>query len=374
MSTKTAMMKTTLSLIAVSVWAAVGCSKQEAAVPSAPATKTAAVKPAAADKALAPVPAQPARDPATVLASVDGAKLTLGEVEKQLAPMMAQMGSDPRMAAMKGRYYQQAVDRFVIRTVLAGEAARRKIDVADADVTDAMGTITNRLPPGVTLEEALTRDGVSLAQFRSNLVDEIRIKKLVEAEVPTNQVVSDKEVESFYQQQKERFAAPEQVAARHILIKTDKGDSETVIAEKKAKADTLRKQLVDGADFAKLARENSDCPSKERGGDLGLFGRGQMVKPFEEAAFGQATNAIGPVVQTDFGYHIIQVTEHKQAGTTSLAEVKPRLAEYLKQKKQMESFETFLAGLKSKSKIEYDDSVKPKPAAAGMPMGAGQEP
>ncbi len=370
MSTRNSIIRTTVAVVATSALAvAIGCNKTETTNTKAPAP--------AADKMTtdtmtipaptAPtIPTQPERDPATVLVTVGGEKLTVGEVEKQLAPMMAQAGGDPRMASMKGRFYQQAAERFVIRSLLTQEADKRKIAVNDGDVTEAMSMITNRLPAGMTLDDALARDGISTAQFRSNLTAELRIKKLVETEVPTNTAVSDQEVADFYAQQKERFTAPESVAARHILIKSDKSDNEAVRAEKKAKVDGLRKQLVEGADFAKLAKENSDCPSKERGGDLGTFGRGQMVKPFEDAAFGQATNVIGPVVETDFGYHIIQVTAHKQAGTTSLAEVKPRLAEYLKQKKQMQAFETFLSGLKSKAEIVYDDSVKPQPRDAGM--------
>lgn len=359
---RTNVAKMTLGLAAAGMMiVAAGCAKNESTgTSSAPAP----AKPALSTPSALPVPAQPALDPATVLVSIDGVTLTAGEVDKQLAPLDARMGGDPRAAAMKGRYVQQIVDRFVIRTVLAGEATRKKISVADDDVVAAMGMITNRLPPGMTLDDALARDGVTKDQFRTNLMDELRIKKLVESEIPTNTTVSDAEVTAFYESQKERFSAPEQVSARHILIKTDKADSEQALAEKKAKAEALRKQLVEGGDFAKLARENSDCPSKENGGDLGEFGRGQMVKPFEDAAFSQATNAIGPVVQTDFGYHIIQVTAHKQAGTTSLDEVKPRLTDYLKQKKQMALFETYLNSLKSKAKIEYHASVKPQPKSS----------
>ena len=377
MSTWTSMTRTTLTVIVCSaIFAAAGCNKSEKA-----SAEVGSVAPAMSAKAqtVAPVaplsvkaPAEPQRDPSTVLVTVGDTKLTLGEVEKQLAPMMAQMGDDPRMESMKGRFYQQAAERFVMRTLLTQEADRRKIKVSDAEVNEAISTITNRIPAGMTLESALARDGKTVDEFRKDLTAELRIKSLVESEVPTNSVVSEADVTALYEKQKDHMAAPETVSARHILIKTDKSDAESVRAEKKAKAEGLRKQLVDGADFAKLAKENSDDPgSKEHGGDLGSFSRGQMVKPFEDAAFSQATNAIGQVIESDFGYHIIQVTEHKAAGTSSLADIKPRLVEYLKQKKQMELFEKFMAGLKSKVTITYDDSVKPQPHAAGMP-GMGE--
>jgi parvulin-like peptidyl-prolyl isomerase len=99
------------------------------------------------------------------------------------------------------------------------------------------------------------------------------------------------------------------VRARHILVKAAQNDGDAARAESKRVAEQIRKQLIDGAGFADMAAKHSDCPSKQKGGDLGSFGRGQMVKPFEDAAFSQKENAIGPVVETQFGYHIIQVIE-----------------------------------------------------------------
>ena len=110
------------------------------------------------------------------------------------------------------------------------------------------------------------------------------------------------------------------------------------------------KQLVEGADFAKLAKENSECPSKERGGDLGTFPRGRMVKPFEEAAFKLPDNELSPVVETKFGYHIIQVLEHNEAQKKSLEEVKVTITETLQNQKKQEMAKNYIDGLKAKGK------------------------
>jgi parvulin-like peptidyl-prolyl isomerase len=99
------------------------------------------------------------------------------------------------------------------------------------------------------------------------------------------------------------------VRARHILVAAKPKAGHAERAEKQRLAEKIRKQLADGADFAEMAKMHSDCPSKQRGGDLGTFKKGQMVKPFEHAAFTQKVDAIGPVVETQFGYHIVQVTE-----------------------------------------------------------------
>jgi len=307
----------------------------------------------------------PAVDPAAVLVEVDGSKLTVGEADKQitamLGPQAAGLGAD-RMAALMGRFRQQVAERFVMRTLLDQEAARRKIVVPDSEVQAAVAVIEKRMPEGMTLAKALEGEGISESQFRSNLVNELRIKLLVESEVPTNMVVSDAEVAKAYEADKDRFVQSESAQARHILIKVEPTDDAAAKTAKKTKAESLQKQLAAGADFEKLAKENSDCPSKERGGDLGSFQRGQMVKPFEDAAFSQTVNQIGPVVETTFGYHIVQVTGRSEAKTNTLDEVKVRLGEHLKQRKQMEQFESFVAKLKGQAKIAYSDLVKSEEA------------
>ena len=328
-------------------------------------------------KSAAPVstvkaPAAAAVDPSAMLVDVGGTKLTVGEADQQIKAMLGQQAAKMgpgQMESLMGRFRQQAAERFVVRTLLNQEADKRKVTVTPKDIDDALATIKTRLPKEMTMDDVLKRENMTIDQLRSNLTGEIRIKLLVETEVPTNTVVSDEEVVKFYAEQTESFVQPETASARHILVKVDTTDTEAVKTGKKAKIEGLRKQLVDGADFAKVAKENSECPSKDRGGDLGSFPRGQMVKAFEDVAFSQATNAISPVVETQFGYHIIQVTEHSSGKTTELAEVKGRLVEHLKQKKQMESFQAFIEKLKSQVKITFSYLAKPAPEMA-FPQGS----
>jgi peptidyl-prolyl cis-trans isomerase C len=145
---------------------------------------------------------------------------------------------------------------------------------------------------------------------------------------------------------------PESVHVRHILVAKAAGDDDKIKANKKEKAESLRKELLAGADFAELAKKNSDCPSKNSGGDLGTFSRGDMVKPFENAAFAQEKNAIGPVVETDFGYHIIQVLDRIAPKTMSLDDAgKAKISAYLQQQKQQEAFENLVKRLRAKANV-----------------------
>jgi len=109
---------------------------------------------------------------------------------------------------------------------------------------------------------------------------------------------------------------PESVEARHILIAVKPDDDKAAKALKMKKAEKIRDQLVEkkGENFEVIAAEVSDCPSKSKGGMLGVFGRGQTVPAFEEAAFSQKVGEIGPVVETSFGYHVIEVLDRKKRG------------------------------------------------------------
>ena len=124
------------------------------------------------------------------------------------------------------------------------------------------------------------------------------------------------------------------------------------VVRKKEKIENVRKQLLNGGNFAELARANSDCPSKEAGGDLNFIRRGQTVKPFEDAAFSQEKNVIGPVITTEYGYHIIQVLDRKPAKKIALeAAVKDKISAYLDKQKKSEAFEAVLKNLQQKAKI-----------------------
>jgi peptidyl-prolyl cis-trans isomerase C len=142
------------------------------------------------------------------------------------------------------------------------------------------------------------------------------------------------------------------VRASHVLVKVDK----TATAEQKAQAlekiKAVQKRIQSGEDFAKVAKEVSDCPSKDNGGDLNFFQKGQMVAPFENAAFSMKPGQTSDIVETEFGYHIIKVTDQKAAGTMSFDEVKPRIEQHLKTEKMSQELPKYVETFKSKAKIE----------------------
>ena len=166
--------------------------------------------------------------------------------------------------------------------------------------------------------------------------------------------VTNEELSAEYEKKKSDFAVPATVRAYHILIKADStmSDAERVNAKKQAQT-ILDKLLVSPADFEKLAKENSSCPSNVNGGDLGYFGKGEMVQEFEDAAFaGEVGKIIPHLVETQFGYHIIKVVDKKDAGFKNLTDVQEQLKEEILMEKRYNSYKKYIEDLEKKYNIK----------------------
>ena len=149
-------------------------------------------------------------------------------------------------------------------------------------------------------------------------------------------VIADEDVESFYQQNINRYSIPEQRSARHILIKTTEGDSEDMLSEKRTQAEQILELARSGEDFAELAKQYSEGPTGPRGGDLGAFAQGRMVKPFDDAAFALNEGEISDIVETQFGFHVIKLEKIEPAHIKTMEEVKDEIASQLHGQKASE--------------------------------------
>ena len=295
--------------------------------------------------------------PTTVVAVVNGVELRQSDVNERLEKVMKMLGG--RIPAEKQGMFRAQVsgrvlDELVMQTLLLAAADKAKIEVTPDDLKKAIKDLP--VPPGQTVEATYEAQGMNKAEFEKEIGTGLKIQKLIEKETGGNTKVTEEDIKKFFDENKERLAQPETVTARHILVKIDKGADDKAKAAAKAKAEGLRKQLQDGADFAKLAKENSDDPgSKETGGEY-TFPRGQMVPAFENAAFSQPLKEIGPLVETPFGYHIIQSLSKNAAKSPTLADVKADIVKYLENKNKGEVVQKYIADLKAKSDIKYPEA------------------
>jgi peptidyl-prolyl cis-trans isomerase D len=173
---------------------------------------------------------------------------------------------------------------------------------------------------------------------------------------------TDADLQRMYSQNQEAFRTPERVKARHILLKTQ-GKPATEEAAIKAKGENLLKQIKGGADFAKLAKENSEDPgSAANGGDLGdWITHGQMVPEFDKAIFATKVGQTSDLVKTMYGYHIVQTLAHQDAGVRTFAEVKGELAAQAKKQRVNDLMQ--LASDKAQSALQKDPTHPEKVAA-----------
>jgi len=302
----------------------------------------------------------PAGDPSDLVVQVDDAELTRGELETRLDRVLAARRLDQlppeKLREVRTQLRQDVINAFVGETVLLKEADRRGITVEESEIDKALGDIKGRIPAEAEFADVLTNFGTTEAKLRGDIERGMKINKILEQQVSDAAEVSDQDIADFYAAETSLFEEAETVHARHILIACDPDASEAERVEKKALADSYRTQIREGADFAELAKEFSDCPSKNSGGDLGTFPRGEMVKEFEEAAFSRPIDEIGPVVETDFGFHVIQVLARNEARTKPMEEVKEQISRYLQNRNRQAAVTQYVDGLKAEAEITYGDA------------------
>jgi len=202
-------------------------------------------------------------------------------------------------------------------------------------------------------QKVLKERGIEIKDLKEDIKKGIYINAYLEKDVFSKLgPVTEDEKKQEYEGNKDKLNVPDEVKASHVLIKV--GDKAAAEEKQKAKEkiEALRARAMSGEDFAKLAKENSEDASAPNGGDLGYFKKGDMVKPFEDAAFGLEKDQISPVVETQFGYHVIKVTDKKAAHTLTYEEVSKDIEKFLLNKHKRDEINKTTESLRKNAKIE----------------------
>jgi peptidyl-prolyl cis-trans isomerase C len=286
-----------------------------------------------------------------VIAKVNGESVTRTELEDYVRNLEGQAGS-PIPADQRDRIYRGVIDQLVGYKLLVQEAKARKVVVADADVDARIAEVKKQFPSEDLFMQTLIDRKMTVDQIKADARRDMSIARLIEAEIAPRVAVKPGQVEEFYKSNPDKFLQPERVRASHILIATAENADAASKAQAKAKAQQILKDVKAGKDFATLARQHSQDGSAVNGGDLGFFPQGQMVGPFNDAAFSLKPGATSDLVETQFGYHIIRVAEKQPARTVPLEEVRPRIEEFLQHQNRESETESFVKALRAKSKVE----------------------
>ena len=344
------MKKCVLTLLAVaSIALGAACRKPPADDSKTPASGQPATT---AAQPVAPMPPKlmPAQLP-EVLARVNGQPVRKADFDRLIKNMELSAGQ-PVPAERRDEILRKALDQLVTYAVLSQETKARNISVSDADVDGNLKQMQSQFPSEQEFKKALAARGMSIEQLKTDAHIDMSITKMMDAEVATQPPPSDAQVREFYDKNPDRFKQDESVRASHILFRVDEKATDAEKKKVRAQADGVLERAKGGADFAELAKKHSADGSAAQGGDLNFFSKGQMVPAFEQAAFSLTPGQISDIVTTQFGYHIIKVTDHKAPSTVAFDEVKDRIREFLTQQQKQQRAEAFIDSLKKKAKIE----------------------
>jgi len=298
--------------------------------------------------------AEKTQPPTDKAATVNGTVITQAELDDQMKIVIDRLRGSGRFpdVTQLDQIRSQVLENLIARELLYQESQKKGIKISQEAVNEQLISLKTQFPNEVEFNNALTRMNLNEASIKEKLERDLALKKLIEDEVAPKVTVSDSDIRAFYENNPETFKQPERVKASHILIKVDPQADAAQKAEAQKKIDLVQAKLQKGEDFGALAKEYSEGPTGPKGGDLGYFTRGQMVKPFEEAAFAMKPGEVSGMVETRFGYHLIKVTDKSAETTVPYEDVKERLGEFLKQKKIQEEINVYVKRLEEKSKIE----------------------
>lgn len=290
----------------------------------------------------------------TAVATVDGTVISqdaLNEATEAYRNQAAAQGQtipESQLASIRS----QILESLIQKTVLLNAAEEAGIEADTANVDEEIAKIRERFPSEEQYEAALESQGFTDESLRKEVADDLTINALLDQEVLDTIEIPEDEIVSFFEQNAQYFVIPESVTASHILIQVaeDASDEEKSAARKKI--DEILEELEAGADFAETAKEKSEGPSGPDGGDLGSFGRGQMVAPFETAAFALEPGELSDVVETQFGYHIIFVRDKQEGRSQPLSEVRDDITDFLKQSEGEPLLAEYIDGLVEDAKVE----------------------
>jgi peptidyl-prolyl cis-trans isomerase C len=295
--------------------------------------------------------------PSTVLAKVNGVAITRGERDRALQEILAQgggRGGQQPTPEMMPQMENAALDQLINIEVLYQKGKKLTVKDLEQKVDEKVGQTRKQFPSQADFEKALKGANITENKLKDLARRNIVIDNLMQKEVFSKITVTEADAKKFYDDNPDKFKMPERTQASHILISADQKATPEDKKKAKEKAEAIRKRVAKGEDFATVAKAESNCPSAAKGGDLGYFGKGQMVPEFEKAAAALKLGELSDVVESPFGYHIIKVMDRKPADTVKFAEVKDKIEDYLKGQKAQKPMSDYVEKIKKEAKVEIE--------------------
>jgi peptidyl-prolyl cis-trans isomerase C len=275
-----------------------------------------------------------------IVATVNGDPITLAEFEERFSRAGFKPDQDGELEVK-----EDFLNKLIERKMLLREAQRKRIKIGLPEINKRIEALRN--DHGKDVKEALTGMGIDFEKWKSDVWEDMMIERLIGREVNRHVSVASSDVRHYYTANPQEFEKPEQVRARQIVVATE------------VEARAVMGLLQTKKDFAALAREKSNAPEAERGGDLGYFARGEMPKEFD-VVFDLPINGISGIVKSPYGFHIFKLENRRGAGRLSLDDASQGIAEKLKRAKEDVRYKQWLKELRSRTKFEvYYQTMEP---------------
>jgi peptidyl-prolyl cis-trans isomerase C len=293
-------------------------------------------------------------EPGKIAAKVGNRTIDMQTFEQEVAKYMMQYkGAQGNLPpAFMQQIRTQAINTLINREVLLQESEKRGIKADKEEVQKGIKSVQSRFPSQEKFQEALKNLKLTQSEFERQYMQQSKIQTLLDQEIISKIMIKEDEAKAYFDANSAQFDEKEKVRARHILMKVEKSADEKTKAQARKKLAEIQKKIMSGEDFAEMAKQHSQGPSNVKGGDLGYFGKGQMVKPFEEVAFKLAAGEISDIVETRFGYHLIKVVDRKAPKKAVYADQKQKIMGQLKNQRIQKEVNTFITKLRKEAKIE----------------------
>src|SRR6267142_4078532 len=339
------------------------------------APETEEVKPAPKPKAApAKVNLDSAKVVEEIIARVNNEIITRSEYDKAMATGEDEIRQDCNakctpeqlQAALEDRR-KTALRDLIDQSLLAQRGKDMGISV-ETDVVKQLDQIriSNKLGSMDDLEKAVSSQGLNWEDFKNGIRNRILTQKVISQEVGSHISIGESDGRKYYDEHKAEFVRPEQVALREIIVSTD-GKKEAELPDLKKKAETALKRVKDGEDFGEIAKRLSDGSTKEQGGYIGMFKRGELAKQLEDVVFKMKRNELTDVLETKQGFLVLQVIEHYDEGEQSFDKVKNEIMDRLYNEKLEPAAREYLKTLREQSYVVI------KPGFAELAGGGNSE-
>ncbi len=288
------------------------------------------------------------------VAVVNGDVITQGDLDRAVdfGKRQAMQKGQPLDNAQLASLEKDALEKLIGIQLLYQASLKAGNKVDEKQVDEKFAEFRKRFPTEDAFKKAMAEWHVTESQMKTELKKGMVTEAFVVKNFVDKATVPEDKIKAYYDGHPQFFKQPEQVKASHILIKIKPDASESEKAEAMKKIAQAQEKLKKGDDFAEVAKAASEGPSAPKGGDLGYFGRGQMVKPFEDTAFTLEPGKVSDVVTTKFGYHLIKVVDKKPETTIPFETVKPRIEQYLKQEEVQKEVKQFVEKSRKEAKVE----------------------